>query len=523
MKITTKVTALLLTLLMVLSLSGCRKDGTSLSLRIGLVGECTVPDPAMVMTDSEKILVNHLYENLMKLAPNGEGGSQVTSGLARSYRCEDELDGTQTYTFTLRDGVKWSNGQPLTAGDFVYAWRRLADPATQSPNASLLSVVAGYDQVRKKGDASLLQVTAEDEHTLVVKLNCRCPYFLSAVCTDPATMPLYAEDTTLTNGAYCISEQRDGQLTLSVSSQYYDSKYTGPATLVFPFYTDTAELPEDCDIVLGQPGGTAWDNADPYPRTTVLLVNQSAPSLKNESLRQALSLVIDRNALSELAGGAYTAADGLVSSGILAEDGTSFRENNGALIDNEEKHYRDNCVAAQQKIVDAGLNDARSMASLGTVTLLYAKNDSNEQIVTALQQTWQKTLGITVTPLGVAEADMTAALGKGEFALALTEVTGRYNDATAFLNQFHSTAATNYGHYRSSAYNMLLRVAATSSSDEARRAYLEDAERLLLENGGVIPLYGANCCYQMRQDLTGLLNNGVGVYDFHYIRQVTNQ
>lgn len=86
----------------------------------------------MVTTDSERIVVSHLYENLMKLSSDGQGGSRVEAGAARKYTCTDNNDGTQTYTFTLRD-MKWSDGQKVTAADFVYAWQRLADPATASP------------------------------------------------------------------------------------------------------------------------------------------------------------------------------------------------------------------------------------------------------------------------------------------------------------------------------------------------------------------------------------------------------
>lgn len=512
----TKFTALLMALLMVLSLYGCGKDD-DVALHIGLTGLNTVPAPAMVATDSERIVVSHLYENLMKLASDGEGGVHAVSAQARSFHCEDELDGTQTYTFTLRDDLTWSDGQHVTAGDFVYAWQRLVDPATKSPNAFLLSVVAGYDQARSKNDPSLLQVTAEDDKTLVVKLNCRCPYFLSSVCTAAATMPVRADGVVATNGIYCLASQENNHLLLTARSDYYDKKRVYTNALSFTFCQTAAELSAlydegNLDFMLAQPGEGTAETAIAYPRTGVLLINQSAPGMKSESLRQALSLVIDRNAMVEGLTGAYTAADGLVSSGIPAEDGNFFRDNNGALIDNDADHYADNCAAAHEKMVEAGYDSDTAMAALGKLTLLYERGEKNEKIVSQLCQAWQDELKLTVTP--VATDDMTAALKKGEFTLALTDVTGYYNDATSFLNTFRSTASENYGRFRSTAYDMLLRVAATSSSDEARMAYLEDAERLLLEKGGVIPLYGYGCNAKLREGLAGLVSNGVGVYYF---------
>ena len=156
------------------------------------------------------------------------------------------------------------------------------------------------------------------------------------------------------------------------------------------------------------------------------------------------------------------------------------------------------------------------------MTLLYAKGEVNDQLVAFLQQTWQREMGLTVTLNGVEPEELEKALKKGEFTLALTDVTASYNDATAFLSNWHSNAAGNYGRFRSSAYNMLLRVAAASSDDAAREAYLEDAERLLLEKGGVIPLYGAGCCYRLGEGLTGLIGNGVGVYYFFQIHEISN-
>lgn len=527
MKWTKRVAALLLSLAMVLALAGCGKD-ESMVLRIGLLGQNEVPEPAMVSTDSEKIVVSHLYENLMKLVPDGEGGTQLVNGQIRSYQCEDDVDGTQTYTFTLRDDIKWSDGQSVTANDFVYAWQHLVDPATKSPNAMLLSVVSGYDSALKKGDTSCLQVQAEDDQTLVVKLNCRCAYFLSAICTSPATMPQRADNPSDGNGAYRIVAQDGNDLRLVKKTNYYDSDRIIPDELNITFCNDSSALSalykdKELDFALYQPGVGAVDGADFYPCTTALLVNQSAPSLKSESLRQAMSLVIDRNALVGQLGGAYMPADGLVTYGILTEDGsTTFRDANGALIDNDSKHYADNCTAAMAKMTEAGLDNTTALSALGTITLLYEKNDTNDRIANMLQQTWHDKLGVTVTLNAVPAKDMAAALKKGEFTLAMTDVNATYNDATAFLRNFRGTASGNYGHFRASAYNMLLQVAATSSSDEARKAYLEDAERLLLEKGGVIPLYSSLCCHDLRDGLTGLYGNGMGVYYFSSMNEVKN-
>ena len=102
---------------------------------------------------------------------------------------EENFDGTTTYTFHLRS-ARWSDGQAVTADDFVYAWQRLANPLTLSPNAELLSAVQGYDAVRAGGDPSKLAVTAKNDSTLEVVLSGKYDWFLTEVCTAPATSPL---------------------------------------------------------------------------------------------------------------------------------------------------------------------------------------------------------------------------------------------------------------------------------------------------------------------------------------------
>ena len=132
--------ALLLVLCM-LALTGCAQPRDTMTLRVCLDAAPATLDPAMASSDAERTVVAHLFENLMKLSRGEDGGIQPVYAAAKSYTVEDNLDGTETYTFTLRQNVRWSDGQTVTAHDFVYAWQRLADPATGSPHAALLDMV----------------------------------------------------------------------------------------------------------------------------------------------------------------------------------------------------------------------------------------------------------------------------------------------------------------------------------------------------------------------------------------------
>ena len=230
--------ALLLVLCM-LALTGCAQPRDTMTLRVCLDAAPATLDPAMASSDAERTVVAHLFENLMKLSRGEDGGIQPVYAAAKSYTVEDNLDGTETYAFTLRQNVRWSDGQTVTAHDFVYAWQRLADPATGSPHAALLNMVAGFDQVQAEQDGSLLQVSAPGDFTFVVKLSYKCAYFLTDVCAGTATMPVRSDaaeredwslhsETLLTDGPYRATGWNETGLTAQAADGYYDARRLGP-------------------------------------------------------------------------------------------------------------------------------------------------------------------------------------------------------------------------------------------------------------------------------------------------------
>ena len=146
--------ALLSALMLLAMLAGCGKKQETdepFVLGVSVCGAIDSLDPAMnTDTDADSIFYA-LYENLMRMSDDGSGEAVLGNGVAKEYTEETNYDGTVTYRFTLRSSARWSDGQKVTADDFVYAWQRLADPAAASPNHSLMSVVAGYDARRETG------------------------------------------------------------------------------------------------------------------------------------------------------------------------------------------------------------------------------------------------------------------------------------------------------------------------------------------------------------------------------------
>lgn len=531
MKLKRPVAALLAAVLLLGLLSGCHREN-GVSFRVAMGSVPATLDPALAATDEEKTVVSHLFENLMKLQSDGSGGTTAVNGVARSYQCDTTAEGQETYTFKLRSSAAWSDGTKVTAQDFVYAWKRLVDPATGSKNARILDMVAGYSAARTGEDA--LQVSAPDDETFVVALSGRCPYFIDSVCTAAATMPVQSAaaaqenwsmspDTLVTNGPYTVASWENDTMLLQQTDGYHDARRLGPESISFRFTADAKTANSlfekgDADFVLGLTDEAVAKKIDSwmpdyYPETSVVLLNQLSDLTSNENVRRAMGLVIDRNAIAELLGSrTHLAAEGLVTWGIRSTTGGQFRDF-GSAVDNDSENYEKNCQTAQELMKEAGYT-ATKLKSLTPVIILYESDGTADSLALLLQKTWKEKLGLSVTLKGVSSEEITQALERGEYTLAALRVTSDRNDATGFLNRWRMGEEDNYANFTSSAYDMLLRVAAVSASQEARDAYLEDAERLLIEKGNVIPMYCSTRSWSLSESFTGVFGDGLGRYFF---------
>lgn len=531
MKLKRPVAALLAAVLLLGLLTGCHREN-GVSFRVAMGSVPATLDPALAATDEEKTVVSHLFENLMKLQSDGNGGTTAVNGVARSYQCDTTAEGQETYTFKLRSSAAWSDGTKVTAQDFVYAWKRLVDPATGSKNARILDMVAGYSAARTGEDA--LQVSAPDDETFVVVLSGRCPYFIDSVCTAAATLPVQSAaaaqenwsmspDTLVTNGPYTVASWENDTMLLQQTDGYYDARRLGPESISFRFTADAKTANSlfekgDADFVLGLTDEAVAKKMDSwmpdyYPETSVVLLNQLSDLTSNENVRRAMGLVIDRNAIAELLGSrTHLAAEGMVTWGIRSTTGGQFRDF-GSAVDNDSENYEKNCQTAQELMEEAGYT-ATKLKSLTPVIMLYESDGTADSLALLLQKTWKEKLGLSVTLKGVSSEEITQALERGEYTLAALRVTSDRNDATGFLNRWRMGEEDNYANFTSSAYDMLLRVAAVSASQEARDAYLEDAERLLIEKGNVIPMYCSTRSWSLSESFTGVFGDGLGRYFF---------
>ena len=544
-----RIAALVLSAVLSFSLlTGCAEnteEGMALSVSVG--SRVTTLDPIYAEDlESQNILV-HLYENLLRVAPDGNGGSSVVNGMAKEVDVEENVDGTVTYTFRLRS-AKWSDGVAVKAQDFVYAWQRLVNPASHAPYATLLSVVVGYQEARNSGDMSLLQVVAKNDTTLEVTLDGNYDWFLREVCTSPATMPLredvvkalkeagtqtdginetnlpwWADPTALvTNGPYLATEYDTEYLGLFANGEY-TSTQNGPASIKFLF-SDSAEdawaLYEEGEVDAVWPLPEAQlseraedENWSPIPElSTYAVVYHSDKGVFSDPLiRQAFAMVINRNALMEVADVTAVVAEGLVPPGVPENEEGDFRTEGGSLFENDPEQYGETCQQAREVLNQAGY---MSGWELGELEYLYLDEGHNGAVAEILCEQWEAALMARVTPRGVTSQELWSALRAGEYTLAGVNLEAPGNDAECFLMQWTSDAQDNIVHYENSAYDTLMTIIANAADGTARMGCLHDAEALLLEDYALSPLYTKGTDWELRDDLMGAVRDARGWFSF---------
>lgn len=417
-------------------------------------------DPARSTAKGGETILFHLFENLMRWSDDGNGYASLAPGQAESYTLETDYAGNATYTFTLREDLLWSDGEAVTAGDFVTAWQRLADPANELPHRELMSMIAGYDQVQETGDASLLSVSAPDERTFAVTLNGSCAYFLEEVCASAYTMPVRQDlltnsrwggsaAATVTNGAYTASLLTPGLVTLERSETYYDAVHVGPDILRFVTASDNETdygkfLIGEIDLIEDLPLSVLQELSDsgswlPEAVTTTcgVLLNTQRPPFDDKNIREAFLLAVDGQAVVDALGYLTSgAASGLVPWGVTdygqraaeeqPEEEPALPDPNAVPTPEEPAAYWDfrahsrelvtlpaasdyaaDCLQAQALMAQAGYAGG---GGFPVVEYLYVESDMGRAVARSLQSMWKERLGVTVTVRGVSQAEYDAAL-----------------------------------------------------------------------------------------------------------------
>lgn len=538
MKILLQVHALRLSfcaaLLVILSACGKRETAVQVGnreqqLHVGLAYEVVDLDPHLLTGLAETRVMDALFEGLVSQDPND---LHPVPGVAERW----ELSSDQlTYTFYLRANAKWSNGQPVTAQDFVGSWRRILTPTLGADYASMLFVIQNAEAFHK-GAAPFEQVgvSAPDARTLRVTLDHPTPYFLSLlanmawlpvpIATIEKSGQLYQRgntwtrpDTIVSNGPFVLKTWKPNQVMIvEKSPTYWDAAHVRLNAVHFHPIDSldaqerafrTGQLHVIDNLPVGKIDGYRRDNPgalriDPFLATYFYRFNLKRAPFTDVRIRRALAMGIDRTVLTEkVLRNVYKPANALTPPGTA---GYSF-DGPGIPTDFNE---------ARRLLTEAGYPGGKGLPK---VEILYNNSETHRLVAEAIQEMWRRELGVEST-LANQELKVTfAARRVGDYQILRSDWLGDYNDASTFLEVFRGDSGNNYTGWANSDYDALLFAAARTGNLNERRALFQKAEGILLAEAPIIPIFYYTHVFLLQSSVRGW---NPTILDFHPLKHV---
>ena len=502
-------------------------------------------DPALNSAIDGANTIITIFEPLLLINENNE----VIGGQAESWEASE--DGL-TWTFTMRDGLKWSDGTDLNAKDFEYSFKRMVDPNTAAPYAeTCLGMIDGFEEAAGFPDADgnptvdpnpeALNVKAsEDGKTLTIVLSYPCSYFdkMAAFATmspvQQATVEANGDswctsaDTFVSNGPYMITDWTPSErivltknpnyvggwdsskiasdtitlLLLEDSSASFAAYNSGEAQLIKDVPTD--EIPS---LTKAEDGGDFY--VDTILGTYYVSLNLQRDAFKDAKVRKALSLAIDRDYVANtIMQGTYTTADSIVGPGIVDESGYFHDNGNAPYISAD---YEANLAEAKKLLEEAGYPNGE-----GYPTIEYSTNDAGYHVPLAeyLQQAWGD-LGITLTINKMEWSSFTSARRAGEYDVARNGWVMDYNDPSNMLDLFCSGNGNNDGKYSNPDFDAAIDASRVADSAE-HFAQLHKAEDILMEDMGCLPIAYYNDYWLQSPTLKGTWHSPYGYWYLQY-------
>ena len=506
-----KIIALLLVVAMMLCLVACNgkdndkgtpgSDGepaaASNTLSVCLASEPDTIDPALNSTVDGGTLCTHLFAGISKWAQDEDGKLEIVADVAEELpEGVDNEDGTVTYTYTLREGLKWSDGEPLTAGDFVFAWNRAASAALGADYGYMMEVIDGYAEVSATNDDGTaanpdakLNVEAPDDRTLVVTLSNYVPYW-NELLAFPVYFPVredvvadeaWATDpsTYVSNGAYTLTGwEHNSVITMTKNENYYDADSITMDTLNFYLSDDSnnmlanfksgewqliddvptneistlkTEYPDEF-VINGQIGTyyACWNINEQILPADSTLTGDEAEKAKEE-IRNAIALLFDRNYIvEEVAQGGQLPASSFVAMGLTNPDGSQFYETAGhddsfpGYYDVSEDSFEANFSSAIETLKKYYAFDEASQkfTNFPSLTYLYNTNDSHKAIAEYLQGALAQ-VGIDMKLENQEWNTFLNTRKAGDYSMARNGWLADYNDPISFLDMWISTSGNN--------------------------------------------------------------------------------
>jgi oligopeptide transport system substrate-binding protein len=484
-----------------LALTACGRNDAKPNSAILLRGNGPDPDsldPHKARSTEAMTVLRDLFECLTRL----DAKAAPIPAAAESWAVSE--DGRR-YTFKLRPLLRWSNGDAVVAEDFVAGLRRLVDPATASQYAQVIDVIENAPEVVSgKQPPGALGVTAPDERTVVISLSAPAPY-LPGLMAHPSCAPLHRASlaslgerfaragSQVSNGAFVLKEWLQGSFIRADRNAHYwnDAANRLDAVRYLQIGDENAELRAyragelHCTNVVPR-GQFDWIrenlaaelHVSPQLSTYYYGFNLDRPLFKDRRLRQALSMVIDRERLvgSVLRVGELPAWS-WVPPGVL--------DYSPQVFEYQETPMAARIEAARALLAEAGYTRERPLK----FELRYNTGEVHSKVAVTVASMWKEALGVEARLAAVEFKSLFADVERRDVDVFRLSWVGDYNDPYTFLQYLKGSFGINLPHYRNPAYDALLEDAARQTDASRRRGLLEAAERLMLADHPLIPLY----------------------------------
>ena len=446
----------------------------------------------------------------------------------------DKSEDGMTYTFKLKD-ANWSNGTPVTAEDFVFAWRRLVDPEVASEYAFIMGVagVKNADAIAS-GEMAVeeLGVTAQDEKTLLVELDFPVPYFESLM-SFPSFLPMNEEfftsagdnygtspETLLANGPFKVTayEPAATTITLEKNADYWDADAVALDGIQYQVIKDSQQTMlsyQNGDLDVATLSGEQVEQFMNDPEFVNVVAgylwyvspNQIVAGLENENIRTAMALAFDKDAVANniLKDGSIPANFAVPTLLATGPDGKDFRETADTYLETDKTKALEHWEAGLAELGQTELS----------YTMLVEDTEASINVAQLLQSEWQTTLpGLTVELQTMPKKNRVERMQAGDYELVLTRWGPDYADPMTYLDMWTSDSSNNYGLWSNAEYDALIEDAKKGELAldlEARWEALKDAEKMVMDEAVIMPVYQKGDAVMVRSGVEGIEFHSVGI------------
>ncbi|TQR18979.1 peptide ABC transporter substrate-binding protein [Psychrobacillus vulpis] len=487
--------------------------------------EPTSFDPSVGFDAVSWNALNNIMEGLVRLSKDH---------LAEPATAEkvDVSDDGLTYTFTIRDDAKWSNGDPVLASDFVYGWMHMLDPETASPAAFLAYFIEGAEAYNSgTGTAEAVAIKAVEEKVFEVKLNTPTEAFLNII-TNPSFFPVnekvatgnptwFAEAATFVgNGPFKLVDwKHDVSFTFAKNENYWDTSTVkldkvewamiNDSNTEYQMYQtgelDTSGVPSElAESLMKDPELKNEDQAGLY----FYRFNTSMEPFTNKKIRQAFGLAVNQQEMVEfVTKNGEKPAEGFVPYGFIGPDGKEFRDTAGKLVGFDADKAK---ALLAEGMAEEGYKE------LPAVTLTYSTSDSHKKIAEALQSKFKEVLGVEVTLQNIEASVFAAEQKEFKYQLSRSSFLFDYADPVNALESFITGSSMNRTTWSDAKYDKLITDIKNETDESKRWEMLIEADAYLMEEMPVFPLYYYNQVTLEKSTVSGIVRHPVGYMDLKW-------